>query len=137
MILPHYDHFLGNFCAIIILFYELTRDVSVQCYDKYLMKSLSKAAEVRGHSFWASGPENAGSYNCAPHETGFFRDGGNYDSYYGRFFLNWYSRVLIDHGDRVLALANLAFEGTCISAKASYLCMEFYSSLDKIFHFLE
>ncbi|KAL9435109.1 hypothetical protein AB3S75_021383 [Citrus x aurantiifolia] len=90
-----------------------------QCYDKYLMKSLSKAAEARGHLFWARGPGNAGSYNSTPHETGFFRDGGEYDSYYGRFFLNWYSQVLIDHGDRVFALANLAFEGTCISAKLS------------------
>ncbi|OMP00401.1 Glycoside hydrolase, family 14B, plant [Corchorus olitorius] len=95
------------------------QSVSVQCYDKYLMKSLSKAAEIRGHSFWARGPDDAGSYNSKPHETGFFRDGGDYDSYYGRFFLNWYSQVLVDHGDRVLALANLAFEGTCIAAKLS------------------
>ncbi|KAG6666843.1 hypothetical protein CIPAW_01G060800 [Carya illinoinensis] len=90
-----------------------------QCYDKYLMKSLTKAAEARGHSFWARGPDNAGFYNSAPHETGFFCDGGDYDSYYGRFFLKWYSHVLIDHGDRVLALANLAFEGTCIAVKLS------------------
>ncbi|XP_044493045.1 beta-amylase 2, chloroplastic isoform X2 [Mangifera indica] len=90
-----------------------------QCYDKYLMKSLTKAAEARGHSFWAVGPNNAGSYNSTPHETGFFRDGGDYDSYYGRFFLNWYSQVLVDHGGRVLALANLAFEGTNIAAKLS------------------
>ncbi|KAL2477712.1 Beta-amylase 2 [Forsythia ovata] len=90
-----------------------------QCYDKYLMKSLEKAAEVRGHSFWGRGPDNAGSYNDEPHETRFFCDGGDYDSYYGRFFLNWYSRVLVDHGDRVLALANLAFEGTPIAAKLS------------------
>ncbi|KAF5464259.1 hypothetical protein F2P56_014350 [Juglans regia] len=90
-----------------------------QCYDRYLMKSLTKAAEARGHSFWARGPDNAGFYNSAPHETGFFCDGGDYDSYYGRFFLKWYSHVLIDHGDRVLALANLAFEGTCIAVKLS------------------
>ncbi|KAL6569502.1 Leucine-rich repeat receptor-like serine/threonine-protein kinase bam2 [Orobanche minor] len=90
-----------------------------QCYDKYLVKSLKKAAEVRGHSFWGKGPDNAGLYNSKPHETQFFRDGGHYDSYYGRFFLNWYSQVLIDHGDRVLALANLAFEGTPIAAKLS------------------
>jgi beta-amylase len=114
-----------------VFFHKMTQDVSFQCYDKYLMKSLSKAAEVRGHSFWGRGPENAGSYNSAPHEIGFFRDGGDYDSYYGRFFLNWYSQVLIDHGDRVLALANLAFEGTGISAKVSYHCMESCSSLDK------
>ncbi|XP_022871280.1 beta-amylase 2, chloroplastic-like [Olea europaea var. sylvestris] len=90
-----------------------------QCYDKYLMKSLEKAAEVRGHAFWGRGPDNAGSYNDKPHETRFFCDGGDYDSYYGRFFLNWYSRVLVDHGDRVLALANLAFEGTPVAAKLS------------------
>lgn len=87
------------------------------------MKSLKKTAEKRGHSFWGKGPENAGSYNSTPHETGFFRDGGEYDGYYGRFFLNWYSQILIDHGDRVLGLANLAFEGTPIAAKVSYACL--------------
>ncbi|GFZ06853.1 beta-amylase 2 [Actinidia rufa] len=90
-----------------------------QCYDQYLLKNLRKAAEARGHSFWARGPDNAGSYNSQPHETGFFCDGGDYDGYYGRFFLNWYSKVLVDHGDRVLMLAKLAFEGTCIAVKLS------------------
>ncbi|XP_011624011.1 beta-amylase 8 isoform X1 [Amborella trichopoda] len=88
-----------------------------QCYDKYLQHSLRKAAKLRGHSFWARGPDNAGQYNSQPHETGFFCDRGDYDSYYGRFFLQWYSQVLIDHADHVLALANLAFEGTPIVAK--------------------
>ncbi|XP_057462054.1 beta-amylase 2, chloroplastic-like isoform X1 [Actinidia eriantha] len=90
-----------------------------QCYDRYFLRSLKKAAEMRGHSFWGRGPDNAGSYNSQPHETRFFCDGGDYDSYYGRFFLNWYSQVLVDHGDRILSLANLAFEGTCIAAKLS------------------
>ncbi|KAF9617628.1 hypothetical protein IFM89_037691 [Coptis chinensis] len=90
-----------------------------QCYDQYLLKCLRKAAEARGHSFWARVPDNAGSYNSQPHDTGFFCDGGDYDSYYGRFFLNWYSQILVDHGDRVLSLAKLAFEGTCIAAKLS------------------
>ncbi|KAM7511988.1 hypothetical protein LguiB_010863 [Lonicera macranthoides] len=90
-----------------------------QCYDQYLLKSLRKAAETRGHSFWARGPDNAGSYSSRPNETGFFCDGGDYDGYYGRFFLNWYSQFLVSHGDRVLSLAKLAFEGTCIAAKLS------------------
>ncbi|XP_049350998.1 beta-amylase 7-like isoform X1 [Solanum verrucosum] len=90
-----------------------------QCYDQYLLKNLRKAAEARGHSFWARGPDNAGSYNSRPQETGFFCDGGDYDGYYGRFFLNWYSQVLIDHADRVLSLAKFAFDGTCIAAKLS------------------
>ena len=84
----------------------------MQCYDKYLMKSLQKAAEIRGHVSWARAPKNdAGSYNSWPQNTDFFRDGGDFDSYYGRFFLNWYSKVLINHGDNVLFMANLAFKG--------------------------
>ncbi|KAG4922426.1 hypothetical protein JHK84_051265 [Glycine max] len=90
-----------------------------QCYDQYMLKSLRKAAEVRGHAIWARGPDNAGTYNSQPHETGFFCDGGDYDGFYGRFFLSWYSQVLIDHGNRVLSLAKLAFEGSCIAAKLS------------------
>ena len=86
------------------------------------MKSLQKAAKVRGHVSWGRAPDNSGSYNSWPHKTGFFRDGGDYDSYYGRFFLNWYSKVLIDHGDRVLALANQAFEGFPIAAKVRKQC---------------
>jgi beta-amylase len=61
----------------------------------------------------------AGEYNSQPQDTGFFRDGGNFDSYYGRWFLKWYSDQLIEHGDRVLHLAEMVFEGTKIAAKVS------------------
>ncbi|KAE8726735.1 Beta-amylase 7 [Hibiscus syriacus] len=72
---------------------------------------------MRGHNYWARGPDNAGSYNSHWHETGFFCDGGDYDGFYGRFFLNWYSQVLVNHGDLTLSLAKSAFEGTCIAVK--------------------
>lgn len=88
-----------------------------QCYDKYLQQNLRKAAKLRGHSFWARGPDNAGQYNSRPHETGFFCDRGDYDSYYGRFFLHWYAQTLTDHADNVLSLASLAFEDTQITVK--------------------
>ncbi|XP_066329203.1 beta-amylase 8-like isoform X3 [Miscanthus floridulus] len=88
-----------------------------QCYDRYMQKSLRQSALSRGHLFWARGPDNAGYYNSRPHETGFFCDGGDYDSYYGRFFLNWYSGVLMDHVDQVLSLASLAFDGAEIVVK--------------------
>lgn len=92
------------------------------------MESLRKAAEARGHSNWATGPENAGlGYNARPQDTDFFRDGGDYDSYYGRFFLKWYSDVLLQHGDHVLTMANLAFEGVKIAAKVS---SKFHLNLD-------
>ncbi|KAI4364730.1 hypothetical protein MLD38_020784 [Melastoma candidum] len=88
-----------------------------QCYDQYMLKNLRNTAEAKRQSFWARGPDNTGSYNSRPEETGFFCDGGDYDGYFGRFFLKWYSQVLIDHGDRVFALAKLVFEGTFIAAK--------------------
>jgi beta-amylase len=72
---------------------------------------------VGGHLFWAHGPDNAGYYNSRPHETGFFCDGGDYDSYFGHFFLNWYSGVITDHVDQVLSLATLAFDGAKIVVK--------------------
>lgn len=86
-----------------------------------MLKSLRKAAEARGHAFWAKGPTNAGFYNSRPQETEFFCDGGEYDGYHGRFFLNWYSQVLVEHGDRILSLAKLAFDGTCIAAKVCFM----------------
>ncbi|XP_031502181.1 beta-amylase 8 [Nymphaea colorata] len=88
-----------------------------QCYDKYLQRSLQKAANLQGHPMWSRGPENAGQYNSKPHETGFFCNRGDYDSYYGRFFLQWYSQALIDHADSVLFLAKLLFEDTEIVVK--------------------
>ncbi|KAG0582771.1 hypothetical protein KC19_3G084900 [Ceratodon purpureus] len=90
-----------------------------QCYDKYLLKSLKETAEAHGHIHWGKPPSNAGSYNCKPQDTGFFRDRGDYDSYYGRFFLQWYSQTLIDHGDRVLSIAKTVFEGSKIASKIS------------------
>lgn len=82
-----------------------------------MQKNLRQSALSRGHLFWARGPDNAGYYNSRPNETGFFCDGGDYDSYHGRFFLNWYSGVLIDHVDQVLLLATLAFDGAEIVVK--------------------
>ncbi|CAL9174566.1 unnamed protein product, partial [Musa hybrid cultivar] len=90
-----------------------------QCYDAYLLQSLEEAAKARGHPLLGKVPQNSGSYNSQPHETGFFRDGGDYDNSYGRFFLGWYSKVLVDHGDLVVSLAKLAFEGSCIAVKIS------------------
>lgn len=81
-----------------------------QCYDKYMQLNLLKTSNLRGHTFWARGPENAGNYNSRPQETGFFCEQGDYDTYYGRFFLQWYSQCLIDHASIVLSLATLAFE---------------------------
>ncbi|XP_058219004.1 inactive beta-amylase 4, chloroplastic isoform X3 [Rhododendron vialii] len=78
-----------------------------QCYDKYMMEDLKKAAYQEGKPQWGNtGPQNAGYYNSFPSEVPFFEEG--HDSFlsdYGRFFLEWYSSKLIRHADVILAKA--------------------------------
>nr|DAD18273.1 TPA_asm: hypothetical protein HUJ06_019735 [Nelumbo nucifera] len=84
-----------------------------QCYDKYMRASLEASAEAIGKKEWGrSGPHDAGHYNQFPEETGFFRRDGTWNSEYGQFFLEWYSGMLLEHGDRVLAAAEGIFKGT-------------------------
>ncbi|KAH7297475.1 hypothetical protein KP509_26G071100 [Ceratopteris richardii] len=90
-----------------------------QCFDKYTLKHLKSAAEARGCPEWGRAPLNTGHYNSGPQEAFFFCDGGEYNRFYGRFFLNWYSQMLIDHGDQVLSVANIVFEGTKLFIKIS------------------
>lgn len=90
-----------------------------QCFDKYLQKSLKLAAAARGCGEWGRVPESAGFYNSSPQDALFFTDGGDYDRFYGRFFLHWYSGVLLEHGEQVLSVANILFKGTKLAAKIS------------------
>ncbi|KAL5231165.1 hypothetical protein ABZP36_029941 [Zizania latifolia] len=93
-----------------------------QCYDKYMRASLQAAAQAAGHEEWGrSGPHNTGEYRQFPEETGFFRRDGTWSTEYGHFFLEWYSGMLLEHGDRVLAAAEAVFRGTgaTISAKVA------------------
>ena len=85
-----------------------------QCFDRNALGSLAHAAASVGRIEWGgAGPHDAGTYNCLPHDTGFFCANGNWASEYGRFFLNWYSGELISHGDRMLTVATEVF-GPCI-----------------------
>ena len=83
-----------------------------QVNDRYLLADLKAAANAAGHPEWGGAePNNAGSWNSRPYDTGFFNSNGfdNYASPYGRFFLSWYQEKLLQHGDDVLALAKAAF----------------------------
>lgn len=84
-----------------------------QCYDKYMLSSLQAAAEVAGKPEWGStGPRDAGEYNNWPEDTTFFRkEGGGWNGPYGEFFLSWYSKMLLDHGERILSSATSIFHG--------------------------
>jgi len=86
-----------------------------QSYDRYALQQLAAAAAAAGHPEWGNGgPSNTGTYNSQPPSaTGFFGSGfDNYQSAYGNFFLSWYTSSLIAHGDRVMARAASAFQGT-------------------------
>jgi len=82
-----------------------------QCYDAFMLEALQAAATSSGHPEWGhGGPNNAGTYNSRPGETGFFGSGSdNYASAYGQFFLAWYSEMLLKHGVNVLEQARKAF----------------------------
>ncbi|ELR16593.1 betaamylase [Acanthamoeba castellanii str. Neff] len=96
-----------------------------QCYDKYMLADLDQAAIAAGHPDWGNGgPDNAGTYDSNPEDTGFFSDNGgdNYSSPYGRFFLNWYSNKLLNHSDSILKSARQIFSrysGLSIAGKVS------------------
>ncbi|KAF5729661.1 beta-amylase family protein [Tripterygium wilfordii] len=84
-----------------------------QCYDKYMRASLEASAEAKGKKDWGrSGPHDSGQYKQFPEETGFFQRDGTWKTEYGQFFLEWYSRKLLEHGDLILAAAKGLFQGT-------------------------
>lgn len=83
-----------------------------QCYDKYMLQDLERCAKAAGHPEWAhGGPHDAGSYNSREWETGFFGNGGRFDSAYGHFFLSWYSGLLLKHADKILSAVSSVLHG--------------------------
>lgn len=90
-----------------------------QCYDQFMVSSLSAAAQQVGQPHWGnSGPHDAGMYCQWPHQTGFFHHQGSWYSEYGRFFLQWYSSLLLQHADHVLGRACRVFEHTGVRLHA-------------------
>ncbi|DBA76677.1 hypothetical protein WJX79_002814 [Trebouxia sp. C0005] len=81
-----------------------------QCYDKYMLADLKQAADAVGRPEWGcEGPHDCGDYNSPAWDTAFFvSSGGSWDTEYGNFFLSWYSNLLLQHADRILAAASEA-----------------------------
>lgn len=76
-----------------------------QCYDRFMMASLRACAEQVGQQWGLSGPHDAGNYCQWPHQTGFFHHLGSWNTPYGKFFLQWYSDMLVKHMDSIMATA--------------------------------
>lgn len=78
-----------------------------------MRSSLQAYAESIGKTSWGtSGPHDAGEYKNLPEDTEFFRRDGTWNSEYGKFFMQWYSGMLLEHGDKLLASANGIFQGS-------------------------
>ncbi|XP_051182790.1 beta-amylase 2, chloroplastic [Lolium perenne] len=83
-----------------------------QCYDRYMLASLRAAADAVGKPEWGcAGPGDSGSYNQWPEDTNFFRREGGWNTEYGKFFMSWYSQMLLEHGDRILSAASSVYTG--------------------------
>ncbi|KAM0072295.1 putative beta-amylase [Helianthus debilis subsp. tardiflorus] len=80
-----------------------------QCYDRYMLKSLKKESAKQGYEYCNIISEIEGSYDSDPDQVGFFSDEKKFDSFKTRFFLNWYSKTLVEHGDQVIFNAKKAF----------------------------
>jgi beta-amylase len=109
-----------------------------QCYDKYLLQDLKNSATKIGHPEWGnSGPNNAGNYNSSPLNTPFFMDNSqnNYASSYGKFFLNWYSSKLLEHGRIILSSAKKIFSPFNVNI-AGFL-KEYFNKIFLLLHFIK
>ncbi|KAL2348221.1 hypothetical protein Fmac_002221 [Flemingia macrophylla] len=116
--------YLGS-VIIVIIDYKLGNDACVvryECYDKYMRASLEASAEAIGKKEWGrSGPHDSGQYNQFPDDTGFFKREGTWNTEYGKFFLDWYSTKLLEHGEKILVSAKGIFNssGVTLSAKVA------------------
>ncbi|CAN0855934.1 Inactive beta-amylase 9 [Linum grandiflorum] len=88
-----------------------------QCYDKNMMNLLKHHAEAFGFPLWGlGGPHDAPSYDQTPDSNGFFKEpSGSWESPYGDFFLSWYSKQLLTHGDRILSMASDVFSNSGVA----------------------
>uniref|UniRef100_A0A7N0ZVV3 Beta-amylase n=1 Tax=Kalanchoe fedtschenkoi TaxID=63787 RepID=A0A7N0ZVV3_KALFE len=91
-----------------------------QCYDKYMLASLNACAREIGMLEWGNGgPIGASSLTQNQEETEFFKsDEGSWNTPYGKFFLGWYSSMLLLHGERICREAETIFRGTGVIMSA-------------------
>ncbi|KAJ0047878.1 hypothetical protein Pint_14875 [Pistacia integerrima] len=91
-----------------------------QCYDKYMLASLNACARGIGRREWGDGgPIGAGNLMQDAEKTEFFRSrDGSWNTEYGNFFLEWYSGMLLLHGERLCREATTIFRGARVDTSA-------------------
>lgn len=91
-----------------------------QCYDKYMLASLNASARAFGMREWGNGgPIGASNLMHDPEHTDFFKtNNGSWKTPYGKFFLEWYSGMLLLHGEYICKEAETIFRGTKLNTYA-------------------
>ncbi|WOL09332.1 beta-amylase 3, chloroplastic-like [Canna indica] len=98
-----------------------------QCYDKYMLASLgAQAHNVGMHEWGYGGPLGASNSLQNPDETGFFRSDGSWNMPYGQLFLEWYSGLLLLHGERLCMVTDAIFWGTGVKISAKVAVIHWY-----------
>lgn len=95
-----------------------------------MLASLDACARKAGMEQWVNGgPLGASNLLHDPEETSFLRSNGSWDTSYGRFFLEWYSGMLVLHGERLCSVTQAIFlhTGTKISAKVAGIHWHYYT----------
>jgi len=94
-----------------------------QSYDDKFTNLLKKDAAAAGKSDFGRNPafSETGGYNVKPGERPFWRDDApnGWKSDYGQWYIKWYAKKLVDHGDAVLKAARAAFGNAHISGKVA------------------
>ncbi|KAF5838957.1 glycoside hydrolase superfamily [Dunaliella salina] len=101
-----------------------------ECYDQSMLATLKASAEHAEPMWGLGGPHDAGQYKEWPQQCGFFTQKGNWRSSYGRFFLQWYSEMLIRHALLVMGAASAAFSGTPVRLSARIPSCHWWSETD-------
>lgn len=86
------------------------------CTCQYMLASLNACAYNIGRREWGDGgPIGTGSLMHVPENTEFFKPDGSWNTPYGEFFLEWYSSMLLLHGERICREAETIFRGSEIN----------------------
>lgn len=102
-----------------------------QCYDKYMLASLSAHAQDVGKPEWGNGgPTGASDLVENPENTDFFRNNGSWNTPYGKFFLEWYSSMLLLHGERICQEARSIFRNFEVNLSAKVAGIHWHYSTE-------
>jgi beta-amylase len=93
-----------------------------------MLASLNASARNIGKREWGNGgPFGTGSLMQNPERTEFFRnEGGSWNAPYGKFFLEWYSDLLLQHGERICREAETIFRGTEVHISAKLAAIHWH-----------